>query len=651
VVGAMASALRILMLEDRPEDAVLVEKELRKGGLRVSFTRVEKREEFLDHLTERTPDLILSDHGLPGFDGLSALKLAREKQPDVPFVFVTGALGEEFAIRTFELGATDYVLKHRLSDLVPTVRRALRMAQDTRRHREQDQDLRRNEELFRRLVEGVHDYAIYMLDANGRIATWNSGAERVEGYNAREAIGRPMDIVLLPEDRARGKAQCAIEAASRDGRYEDEGWQLRKDGRRYWANVVVTALRDQDGKLIGFAKVSRDMTERKKYEEALRQSESRTRSILETAIDAIMVMDREGMVQEWNPAAEAMFGYTRKQAIGKKLADLIIPPYMRQQHQLGLARYVVEGVAPMLNQRIETIAMRADGTEFPVELALTETKNNGSSVFTGYISDITERKRTEQEIQQLNTELEQRVQKRTQQLESANKELEAFSYSVSHDLRAPLRHINGFVEILRSTADEKLDPESRGFLETIAESARQMGKLIDDLLAFSRMGRAELRLIPVKLDSVLSEALRELRQETAGREVRWNVVGPLPEVPGDPAMLRQVFINLISNALKYTRTRPTAEIEVTASITPEEHIIAVRDNGVGFDNAYAHKLFGVFQRLHPAHEFEGTGIGLAIVRRVIARHGGRAWATGVVNEGATFYFSLPRRSNVAEAVA
>jgi PAS domain S-box-containing protein len=646
----MGNDLDILMLEDRPEDAVLVKEELRRGGLRFSFSRVETKRDFLEHIRRRQPDVILSDHGLPAFDGLSALRVARERCPDVPFVFVTGALGEEFAIRSFEGGAADYVLKHRLSDLVPTVQRALQVAEEKRRHRDYDEELRRNEESYRLLVDGVRDYALYMLDAEGRIATWNSGAERITGYTAEEAIGRTAELILPPEDTASGKQRQMIEIAARTGRYEEQGWRRRKDGTLYWAALVLTAIRDKSGTLLGFAKVSHDMTEQKRFEQALCKSEERTRSILESALDAIIVMDGNGVVHEWNPAAEQMFGYSREQAVGKLLADLIIPPYLREQHLTGLARYAVDGHGPMLNQRLEAMAVRADGSEFPVELAITPTKANGSSMFTGYISDITERKRAEEQVKQLNAELEQRVQKRTQQLELANKELEAFSYSVSHDLRAPLRHINGFVEILQSTAGGVLDAESRGFLDTIADSARQMGKLIDDLLAFSRMGRTELRFAPVKLENILSESLRELRSECEGRDVRWNI-SPLPEVRGDPAMLRQVFINLLSNALKYTRTRSRTEIEIDAKETADEHILSVRDNGVGFDNAYAHKLFGVFQRLHPTHEFEGTGIGLAIVRRVIARHGGRVWAEGRVEEGATFFLSLPKKETTTATPA
>src|ERR1051325_7955759 len=279
----MGNALHILMLEDRPEDAVLVKEELRRGGMQFSFARVESKRDFLGEITRHTPDIILSDHGLPQFDGLSALHLARQQCPDVPFVFVTGALGEEFAIRSFEAGATDYVLKHHLSDLVPAVQRALSLAREIRRHREYDEELRRNEELFRLLVDGVRDYALYMLDAEGRIATWNSGAQRITGYTAEEAVGKSAALFLPPEDPAAGKWQRVLETAARAGRYEEQGWRQRKDGTRYWASLVLTAIRDPSGRLLGFAKVSHDMTEQKRHEEALRKSEERTRSILETA--------------------------------------------------------------------------------------------------------------------------------------------------------------------------------------------------------------------------------------------------------------------------------------------------------------------------------------------------------------------------------
>lgn len=642
----MQKELRIVMLEDRAEDAVLTRDALRKSGMRFSFSYVDSREEFLREL-DRGPDIILSDHGLPSFDGLTALRLAKEKCPEVPVVFVTGALGEEFAIRIFENGASDYVLKHHLYELAPAVRRALHMAEEARRHREEDEHLRRTSELFRNLVDGVTDYALYMLDPDGRITTWNRGAELVEGYTASEVLGRHIDVLFPPEEVARGKPRQILEHAARRGRYEEDGWRKRRDGSRVWMNVVLTAIRDSNtGELQGFVKVAHDLTEQKRAEEALRRSEERTRAILETALDAIVVMDANGTVREWNPAAERMFGFSRETAIGRPLADLIFPPYLRMRYATGLAQHFVEGGSPMLNRRTEAIAQRADGSEFPVELAITEARSEHETTFTGHIIDITERKHAEAQIRQLNTELEARVRKRTEQLELANRELEAFSYSVSHDLRAPLRHINGFVEILQSSAAETLDEESRGFLNTIADSARQMGRLIDDLLAFSRVGRAELRFIPVKLENLLAEAMREVRGELATRDVRWEI-GPLPEVRGDPSMLRQVLVNLLSNALKYSRPRSPAVIQVKASESDSEHVISVSDNGVGFDATYASKLFGVFQRLHPAHEFEGTGIGLAIVRRVITRHGGKVWAEGEVDRGATFSFSLPKRAENA----
>jgi PAS domain S-box-containing protein len=633
--------IRILIVEDDPTDAFLMERELRKGGMDFEASCVETEQAFVVELTEHPPDVILSDHGLPAFDGFAALAIAKRRLPEVPFIFVTGSLGEETAIETFKGGASDYVLKSRLANLAPAVLRALNQARERRLRRQAEEELQRSEQCFRTLVESVRDYAIYMLDRSGHVATWNSGAERIEGYNAEEIIGQHFSIFFTPDEIERDRPREILEIASREGRFHYDGWRLRKDGTRFWAQIVFTSVCDANGNTTGFSKVARDMTEQKRAEEELRCSEQRFRRLVEGVQDyAICMLDAEGRVVSWNTASERIEGYRPEDIVGRHFSYV----FSSEDKERGKPEEALERARSRGRFEGEVWLVRKDGTGYWANVVLTPLRDADGRItgFSEVIRDVTERKRHQEQLRRFNAELERRVVDRTAQLESANRELESFSYSVSHDLRAPLRHIDGFVEMLQRTAGSKLDSECSTMLRVISDAAKKMDHLIEDLLTFSRMGRSEMLSTRVDMASLVEKVRVDLREDERGRNVVWKVE-PLPKVEGDPALLKQSWMNLLSNALKYSRPKPVAEIQVGCHLSDDEHTFFVRDNGVGFDPQYASKLFGVFQRLHAARDFEGTGIGLAIVRRIIARHGGRTWAESKPGEGATFYFTLPSR--------
>lgn len=372
---------------------------------------------------------------------------------------------------------------------------------------------------------------------------------------------------------------------------------------------------------------------------ALTESSDRLRAVLNSALSGVIVIDAQGMIIDWNERAEKIFGWSRDEALGQDLAATIIPENHREAHRKGILHFINTGEGPVLNKLMELTAVRRNGDEFPVELSVSALKANSTLTFCGFITDITERKKTEEAIHTFNQKLEQMVVDRTAELQFANHELEAFSYSVSHDLRAPLRSIHGYVSILLESYGPMLDDEAHRIINVITRNSQRMGQLIDDLLAFSRLGRKELSRSNIPMGEMIENVIDEFRRSGACENTAINI-HRIPPALGDNTTVRQVWVNLISNALKYSRGKEKPTLEIGSFEENDVVTYYVKDNGAGFDMAYYDKLFGVFQRLHSTKEFEGTGVGLAMVQRIIFKHGGKIWAEAKVNAGATFYFTL-----------
>jgi PAS domain S-box-containing protein len=400
--------------------------------------------------------------------------------------------------------------------------------------------------------------------------------------------------------------------------------------------------------VLGTARISPLFLSIKKAEETAERLRRENELILRSAGEGIIGIDLEGNDKFINPAASQMLGYEVSELVGRQ-------GHVTWHHSgSGGSPYPVEKCPICRSLRDgaayhtrDEVFWRKDGTSFPVSYVVTPALEDerlvGAVVTFKDISDIVkieeELKQTADKLSKSNTELRYHVS----QVETANKELESFSYSVSHDLRAPLRHIGGYVDLLQKNVASALDPKSLHYLTTISESAKRMGLLIDDLLTFSRIGRMELQTTAFNLGPAVEEVLEDLRPETEGREIDWDI-GALPDVYGDRSLIKLVLQNLIGNAIKFSSSRPRARIEIHAVSGEEDKtVVFVRDNGVGFDMKYSDKLFGVFQRLHSSGQFEGTGIGLANVQRIIHRHGGDTWAEGAVDKGATFFFSIPKK--------
>jgi PAS domain S-box-containing protein len=634
---------------------------------------------------------------------------------------------------------------------------ALAFVSDITLRKEYESHLQESEELSHALVEGVKDYAIFMLDAQGNVQSWNAGAEHLKGYRAEEITGKHFSCFYPEEDRDAGRPENELNKAAADGRAEDEGWLLRKDESRFWANVIITALHDESGDLRGFSNVTRDITEHKKVEDALRFSEARYRALYNDNPTMIATLDAELTVLSVNPYCASHLGYTidelegqpvlkifyedDRTAVAEQLRRCLQNPnkvnhwQFRKVRKDGVILWVEEIAQAVYDQNggLNILVVCQDITErrhaeealrkselklsrifhsVPAIIAITTLaegrcveineqglrtlgyrreemvgrtmlelgvwestsardrvirvlKEDGmvreqeinfrvksGKTFTGLFSaelidfdgdrymlsivtDITERKRMEEEIERLNADLAVRAA----ELEGAYREMEAFNYTVAHDLRKPLTAISGFCQVLREFCANRLDDQCKGYLQEVYDGTWRMNLLIDALLNFSHLAHVEPRLGSVDLSGMAQEVAAELQLSEPARRVTFHIAERVL-VQGDANLLRVVLDNLLGNAWKYTGTRDEGIIEFGTTEVDGKPVCFVRDNGTGFDMADSDKLFTPFQRLSGTEESEGFGIGLATVERIVRRHGGRVWAEGEPGKGATFYFTL-----------
>jgi PAS domain S-box-containing protein len=487
-----------------------------------------------------------------------------------------------------------------------------------------EEALRASEERYRLLLDGIQDYAIFMIDTQGRVISWNAGAERIKGYKADEIIGRNFSCFFSPQDVERGRPQEVLRLTAASGRHEIRGMRRRRDGTHFLASITLTALRDRSGNLQGFSEISHDLSETE-------ESAARYLGLLEAAPDAMVVVDQSGRIVLLNLQAEKQFGYRRDELLEQKVTN-IIPEGFAERLIADGTRTAADALAQQIGTGIELLGRRKDGSEFPIEIMLSPLESPEGILVTAAIRNISARKKADADLVKMMEELKR-----------SNDDLEHFAYVASHDLQEPLRMVASYTQLLAKRYKGRLDSDADEFIAFAVDGAERMQGLIQDLLAYSRAGTSGRALREISSEDALQAALTNLRAtiEESGAVITHD---GLPTITSDDRQLTQIFQNLVGNAIKY-RGAATPHIHVAvANGGSNEWTFSVRDNGMGIDPQYFERIFVLFQRLHGRQQYEGTGIGLAICKKMLERLGGRIWVESQPQQGSIFHFALPKGS-------
>jgi PAS domain S-box-containing protein len=487
--------------------------------------------------------------------------------------------------------------------------------------------LHQSEENYQMLLDGVQDHAIFIMDPRGQVLSWNAGAERIKGYTADEIIGQNYSVFFPPDDVARGRPAEVLRLTELGGRHVEHSMRVRKDGSRFLASVTFTALRDEAGALRGFSEFSHDLSESN-------EAGAKYRGLLEAAPDAMVVVNQAGEIVLLNLQAEKQFGYHRDELVGQRVTN-IIPEGFAERLIADDLRSAADALAQQIGTGIELSALRKDGTEFPIEIMLSPLDSAEGVLVTAAIRDISVRKAAEAHLSE-----------KVEELKRSNEELGQFAYIASHDLQEPLRMVASYTQLLAKRYKGQLDSDADEFIAFAVDGASRMQQLIEDLLAFSRVATTGNALLDTSSEYALEQALQNLHWaiKDSGAIVTHD---PLPKVQADEMQLVQLFQNLVGNAVKY-QAPGTPRVHVSASAKGANRwAFTVKDNGLGIDPQYFERIFGMFQRLHKRDEFSGTGVGLAICKKIVERHGGTLSVASKVGEGSTFSFGLARIEQAA----